>query len=104
MPSLVEPPHSTKPSKAGTRTDAKARIATLTRACTSIWTESRLGQVFLNLIVNATQAIPEGHFEENEVRLEKGTDAVLHDQTYRSGYGPRLVDLSPNSNLLLRHH
>jgi PAS domain S-box-containing protein len=32
--------------------------------------ESRLGQVFLNLIINAAQAIPEGQFEDSEVRVE----------------------------------
>jgi PAS domain S-box-containing protein len=31
--------------------------------------ESRLGQVFLNLVVNAAQAIPEGHAEQNTVRI-----------------------------------
>ena len=31
--------------------------------------EARLGQVFLNLLVNAAQAIPEGHANENEVRV-----------------------------------
>jgi two-component system cell cycle sensor histidine kinase/response regulator CckA len=31
--------------------------------------ESRLGQVFLNLIVNAAQAIPEGHADANEIRI-----------------------------------
>ena len=31
--------------------------------------ESRLGQVFLNLIVNAAQAIPEGKANENEIRI-----------------------------------
>jgi CheY-like chemotaxis protein len=31
--------------------------------------ESRLGQVFLNLIVNAAQAIPEGHADLNEIRI-----------------------------------
>jgi CheY-like chemotaxis protein len=31
--------------------------------------ESRLGQVFLNLVVNAAQAIPEGHADRNEIRL-----------------------------------
>ncbi len=31
--------------------------------------ESRLGQVFLNLIVNAAQAIPEGRHEANEIRI-----------------------------------
>jgi CheY-like chemotaxis protein/PAS domain-containing protein len=31
--------------------------------------ESRLGQVFLNLVVNAAQAIPEGRVDENEIRV-----------------------------------
>ncbi|TAK18670.1 MAG: response regulator [Myxococcaceae bacterium] len=31
--------------------------------------ESRLGQVFLNLVVNAAQAIEEGHAEDNEIRI-----------------------------------
>ncbi len=31
--------------------------------------ESRLGQVFLNLIVNAAQAIPEGRANQNEIRI-----------------------------------
>ncbi len=36
--------------------------------------EGRLGQVFLNLIVNAAQALPEGRFEENEVRVATSLD------------------------------
>ena len=31
--------------------------------------ESRLGQVFLNLIVNAAQAVPEGNFQNNRIRV-----------------------------------
>jgi len=31
--------------------------------------ESRLGQVFLNLVVNAAQAIPEGRFDANAIRI-----------------------------------
>ena len=31
--------------------------------------EGRLGQVFLNIIVNAAQAIPEGHADKNEIRI-----------------------------------
>ncbi len=31
--------------------------------------ESRLGQVFLNLVVNAAHAIPEGRAEDNEIRV-----------------------------------
>ncbi len=36
--------------------------------------ESRLGQVFLNLLVNAAQAIPEGHSEQNQIRIATTTD------------------------------
>ncbi len=38
--------------------------------------EARLGQVFINLIVNAAQAIPEGDSEANEVRIVTSTDAL----------------------------
>ncbi len=37
--------------------------------------ESRLGQVFLNLVVNAAQAIEEGHADENEIRVSTSTEA-----------------------------
>ncbi len=36
--------------------------------------EGRLAQVFVNLIVNAAQAIPEGHAERNEIRIVTSTD------------------------------
>jgi two-component system, cell cycle sensor histidine kinase and response regulator CckA len=36
--------------------------------------ESRLGQVFLNVLVNAAQAIPEGHAANNEIRVRTATD------------------------------
>jgi signal transduction histidine kinase/CheY-like chemotaxis protein len=47
-------------------------------------TESRLGQVFLNLLVNAAHAIPEGAAEQNEIRLctryQRGAVVVeVHD-------------------------
>lgn len=32
--------------------------------------ESRLGQAFLNLILNVVQSIPEGHIEDNEISIE----------------------------------
>jgi CheY-like chemotaxis protein/anti-sigma regulatory factor (Ser/Thr protein kinase) len=37
--------------------------------------ESRLGQVILNLLVNAAQAIPEGDRDGNEIRVTTGVDA-----------------------------
>jgi signal transduction histidine kinase len=43
--------------------------------------ESRLGQVLLNLLVNAAQALPEGHVDEHEIRVTTRTaedgDAVV---------------------------
>jgi PAS domain S-box-containing protein len=36
--------------------------------------EARLGQVFLNLLVNAAQAIPEGRADQHEVRVATMTD------------------------------
>ena len=36
--------------------------------------EARLGQVFLNLIVNAAQAIPEGHVEDHEIHVTTGVE------------------------------
>ena len=38
--------------------------------------ESRLGQVFLNLIINAVQAIPMGNYEGNQVAVSTGVDAT----------------------------
>jgi PAS domain S-box-containing protein len=36
--------------------------------------ESRLGQVFLNLIINAAQAMPEGNVDRNELRVATAVD------------------------------
>ncbi|MEI9938168.1 MAG: PAS domain-containing protein [Pseudomonadota bacterium] len=38
--------------------------------------DARLGQVFINLLVNAAQAIPEGDSDANEVRIVTSTDAL----------------------------
>jgi PAS domain S-box-containing protein len=40
--------------------------------------ESRLGQVFLNLLLNAAHAIQEGGTERNEIRVSTRTDASGH--------------------------
>lgn len=37
--------------------------------------ESRLGQVFLNLIINAAHAIPLGNYERNQIRVTTSLDA-----------------------------
>jgi PAS domain S-box-containing protein len=44
-----------------------------------IGNESKLGQVFLNILINAAQAIPPGNIEDNEVSIEvfsRGDDVV----------------------------
>jgi PAS domain S-box-containing protein len=41
---------------------------------TVVANESRLSQVFLNLLVNAAQSIPEGHLEENQITVSCGVD------------------------------
>jgi PAS domain S-box-containing protein len=57
--------------------------------------ESRLGQVFLNLIVNAAQAIPEGRAEENEIRVATFTAGdgrvVVEIRDSGSGMSPEVV-------------
>ena len=40
----------------------------------AVGVDARLGQVFLNLIINAAQAIPEGAAEHNEIRLRTSVD------------------------------
>ncbi|HET9449631.1 MAG TPA: two-component regulator propeller domain-containing protein [Aggregicoccus sp.] len=57
--------------------------------------EARLGQVFLNLIINAAQALPEGHVGEHEVRLVTRVDAdgrvVAEVQDTGSGIPPEVL-------------
>jgi PAS domain S-box-containing protein len=36
--------------------------------------EASLGQIFLNLIINAAQAIPDGHLDDHEIRVVTRTD------------------------------
>ena len=57
--------------------------------------ESRLGQVFLNLVVNAAQAITEGRAEDNEIRITTCTDArgaaVVEIRDTGSGIPPEVM-------------
>jgi PAS domain S-box-containing protein len=57
--------------------------------------ESRLGQVFLNLLLNAAQAIAEGAADRNEIRVSTGTDrvgrAVIEVRDSGLGIPPEIV-------------
>jgi CheY-like chemotaxis protein len=60
---------------AATHLRHRARVVKAYAATRSVrGSEGRLFQVFLNLIVNAAQAIPEGHVADNEVRLSTRDD------------------------------
>jgi PAS domain S-box-containing protein len=48
--------------------------------------DARLGQVFINLLVNAAQALPEGKTDANEIRIVTSTD----------GAGRALIDVQDN--------
>jgi len=50
--------------------------------------EGRLGQVFLNLVINATHAIDEGDIENNEIRVRTwAEDALVFAQVRDTGSG-----------------
>ncbi|MBI2896619.1 MAG: response regulator [Deltaproteobacteria bacterium] len=57
--------------------------------------EARLGQVFLNLVVNAAQAIPEGNTEANEIRVVTSLDpsgrVVIQISDTGSGMPPEVL-------------
>jgi PAS domain S-box-containing protein len=50
--------------------------------------EAKLGQVFLNLLINAAQAIPPGHPHDNEIHLATSTDAEGRATIEVSDTGP----------------
>jgi PAS domain S-box-containing protein len=57
--------------------------------------DARLGQVFINLLVNAAQAFPEGNSEGNEIRIVTSTDdtgrAVVEVRDTGPGMAPALL-------------
>jgi PAS domain S-box-containing protein len=54
--------------------------------------DARLGQVFINLLVNAAQAIGDGSPEANEIRLVTGTDAAGNAFVEVRDTGPGIPD------------
>jgi PAS domain S-box-containing protein len=58
--------------------------------------EARLGQVVLNLLINAAQAIPEGNADANEIRVSTATDesgrAVVEVHDTGAGIPPEIAD------------
>jgi PAS domain S-box-containing protein len=57
--------------------------------------EGRLGQVFLNLLVNAARAIPEGHADQHEVRVvtrNEGNWVVVEVSDTGQGIPPERLD------------
>jgi signal transduction histidine kinase len=57
----------------------RAKLLKSYEAVPPVWgSASRLGQVFLNLVINAAQAIPEGRAGENEIRVTARADGAGH--------------------------
>jgi signal transduction histidine kinase len=57
--------------------------------------EARLGQVFLNLVVNAAQSLPEGQAEHNEIRVSTRLDGqrvIIEVCDTGSGIPPEIID------------
>ncbi|MBA3459119.1 MAG: response regulator [Deltaproteobacteria bacterium] len=57
--------------------------------------EARLGQVFLNLLINAAQAIPEGRAAHNEIRVAtrvEGDHVLIDVSDTGAGMPPEVVD------------
>jgi signal transduction histidine kinase len=73
-------------------------IRTFGRVPSVVGNSTTLGQVFLNLLVNAAQAIPEGYAERNEIRVStsvragtRGTELVVEISDSGEGIAPEIV-------------
>jgi PAS domain S-box-containing protein len=56
--------------------------------------EARLGQVFLNLVVNAAQSLPTGHAEQNEIGVTTrvdGEDVIIEVSDTGAGIPPQII-------------
>jgi PAS domain S-box-containing protein len=56
--------------------------------------EARLGQVFLNLVINAAQALPEGRAEQNEIRVSthlEGERVIIEVADTGAGIPPEIL-------------
>ena len=56
--------------------------------------EARLGQVFLNLVINAAQALQEGHAERNEIRVStrlEGDRVIIEVADTGAGIPPEIL-------------
>ena len=75
--------------------DGRARLTTEFESCPYVLAnESRLAQLFLNLLVNAGQAIPEGHPERNEIRVTArsvGERVVIEIADTGTGIAPEFL-------------
>ncbi len=71
----------------------RARLVKTYRATQAVEaSEGRLGQVVLNLLVNAAQALPEGHVDEHEIRVttrDRGPGVELSIRDTGAGIDPR---------------
>jgi len=73
----------------------RARVVRDYRDIPPVWAnEGRLGQVFLNLVINAAQAIPEGNSEGNEIRISTshlGDRVVVEVRDTGAGIAPEVL-------------
>ena len=81
---------------AGNEIRHRARLVKDIQPCPNVYGNAgRLGQVVLNILMNAVQAIPEGHSDRNEIRVASETradgKAVITIRDTGSGMPPEIV-------------